>query len=271
VVAYDDSRKSENSFSLVKGKWSAGDLNGDRDGTPQGEWMIRLKLNPLPTEEQKRVDALGAARFREAAGQKKDFVWGFTDAVHRIFPDRPYVGPLGNEWTLDAARDERESCQLLLIPVATEMRMTAVFVGDFHPFQGGLIRNGPAGVTIPASAVAVRLVRTVLVNKQEWPDPLPQAYRIDIPLGRVQAYWLTVHVPADARPGAYRATVTVASMNTGGRDGRVVKFPLDLRVRDFAVPALSRYQMVVHGQATPAYHLVRGVPSTFLMWVCRQP
>ncbi len=60
--------------------------------------------------------------------EEKEFVWGFTDAVHRIFPDQPYIGPLGNQWQLDAARNEYESCQLVLVPVAADLRMAEVFV-----------------------------------------------------------------------------------------------------------------------------------------------
>ncbi len=33
-----------------------------------------------------------------AVAEEKEFVWGITDAVHKIFPDQPYTDPLGNKW-----------------------------------------------------------------------------------------------------------------------------------------------------------------------------
>ena len=180
----------------------------------------------------------------KAVKEKKDFVWGFTDAVHRIFPDQPYTGPLGNDWQLDAARNEYESCQLVLVSVAADLRMAEVFVQDFE---------GPQGANIPSSAVTVRLVRTARLDDREWPDPLPKAYPIDIPKGAMQTYWITVHVPEDAKAGMYRSTITVSTMSS--KDGVVVEFPLQLRVRDFGLPTLSRYQMVGPTKIRP-YHIV---------------
>ena len=47
--------------------------------------MVRLKLNRLNRDQQKTVDALGPARYRKAVGEKKEFIWGFTDAAHWSF------------------------------------------------------------------------------------------------------------------------------------------------------------------------------------------
>ena len=92
VVAYDDSGKWHSSVSMVNGQWSNDDLNGDRDGTPRGECMIRLKLNRLKADQQRIVDSLGSVRYQQAVENNEEYVWGFTDAVHRVFPDRPCRG-----------------------------------------------------------------------------------------------------------------------------------------------------------------------------------
>ena len=49
------------------------------------------------------------------------------------------------------------------------------------------------------------------------------------PAGECQRYWLTIHVPDDAKPGLYRGTVTVWD---DGFD-RAVEIPLALRVLGF--------------------------------------
>jgi len=79
----------------------------------------------------------------------------------------------------------------------------------------GELNSGAA--TIPASAVEVRRVRC-------WPQRIGSSwgteYRVvpellelfdsvDVPADTTQQFWLTVHVPADAEPGGYRAPVRV--------------------------------------------------------------
>ena len=248
VVAYDDSGNSTASFSKIGDEWSADDLNGDRDGAPRGEWMIRLKLNRLGPARQKIVDALGPARYRQAVEDKKAYVWGLTDAASWVFPDRPYAGPLENQWTIDAARNEYESCQLVLVPVSADLLMTRIITADL---------TAQSGATIARDAITVRLVRTARAEGVDWPDPLPPAYPIDVRRGSVQSFWITVHVPENAQPGLYRSQLTIATMSTGGRDGHVVKLPLQLRVRSFALPTISRYQTISPArESMRAYHMV---------------
>ena len=55
---------------------------------------------------------------------------------------------------------------------------------------------------------------------------------LDLPVGRTLQYWVTVHVPADAVAGLYRATV---SLRSKGRTQ--VKIPVLLRVLPYALPA----------------------------------
>ena len=260
VIAYDDSDRRGHSFCRTNDQWTNRDLNGDRDGTPTGEWMIRMKL-----DREAERPAVGPATQIE---EDDEFSWGFTHTASRVFPDRPYHGALENEWTLDAARNEYESCQFVLVPQTVDMLMTEVFAGDLA---------GPERAVIPRSSATVRLVRTVQiplpsvsrnlhlpdtpgVQLLAWPDPLPEAYPIDILRGRVQAFWITIHVPSDARPGRYTGELTITSNTTGGRSGKATTVPLHLRVRSFAVPTLSRYQMVA--PATPwmrQYHIVNTV------------
>ena len=43
----------------------------------------------------------------------------------------------------------------------------------------------------------------------EWPDPLPRESRIDVPPGRIQPVWITVHAPDGTPPGDYAGAVTL--------------------------------------------------------------
>ena len=247
VVAVDDSNRPGQSFSLQGDKWTNEDLNGDRDGSPRGEWMVRFRLTRPSDRQIQAADALGPARLRQAISDKQEFVWGFTDALHRVFPDQPYAGPLGNTWTIDAARNEYESCQLVVIPATVDMKMAEVFVGNFVRMadaSAGKATGGKRPVTIGRQNTTVRVVRMARTGGMDWPDPLPLAHPIDVARGQVRAWWLTVHVPQNARPGLYTSKVTITSQSTGGRAGKVTSVPLKLRVRDFSIPTVSRFQTV---------------------------
>ncbi|MAV36718.1 MAG: hypothetical protein CMJ59_14825, partial [Planctomycetaceae bacterium] len=192
VMAFDNAAQSVNSFGRIDDAWTHRDLNGDREGEPRGEWMIRIKLNQHSERQRKIIDSLGPARYRKEVQDKAEFVWGFTDALHRVFPGQPYTEPLGTTWTIDVARNEYESCQLAIVPVSVDIEMAEVFAGDFVP-----VAETAGAVRIPRANTTVRLVRTARAAGVDWPDPLPHAYPMDIARGSVQVYWISVHVPED--------------------------------------------------------------------------
>jgi hypothetical protein len=133
------------------------------------------------------------------------------------------------EMSVEAARDEFEPFQLVLRP-KRPLTGLEVKVGDFSG----------AGSSLPASIVSVKQVEYVQIKiptdnlggKGWWPDPLPPVKGpLDAPAGRNLPLWLTVHVPRDARPGAYMSAVTLTA--DGGFRAQV---PLRLRVFSFAIP-----------------------------------
>jgi hypothetical protein len=137
---------------------------------------------------------------------------------------------------------------------------------------------GPAGV-IPASAVSLRYAvpdlprRTAETNRfdslLEKPPALvpvrqkpPASNRVRrLPgqpapvFGAVAPIWATVHVPADAKPGDYRATLTV------GAAGKKFTVPVELRVLDFRLPDPKDYRTFVELVQSPdTLALEYGVP-----------
>ncbi|MBN2307696.1 MAG: hypothetical protein JXR94_01920, partial [Candidatus Hydrogenedentes bacterium] len=60
-----------------------------------------------------------------------------------------------------------------------------------------------------------------------WPIDADELQPVDVPSRRLQQFWLTVHVPADARPGVYRGDVNLASR------GGTKRLPFELTVRGF--------------------------------------
>ncbi len=113
-----------------------------------------------------------------------------------------------------------------------------------------------AGAALPAAAVQTRFVRYVLADKQPAGDVLDPAERVDLPPGGFRPVWLTVAVPASAKPGLYRGALTVT-----GAGGRAVAFPLELEVLAARLPDPSEWAFFLdlwqHPWAVARYHGVK--------------
>jgi hypothetical protein len=122
---------------------------------------------------------------------------------------------------------------------------------------------GPGGAVIPASSVAVRFAVPDLPRKAAEVnrfDSLLESPPAEVPVrtkkldpgvlrilpgqpapvaGAVVPVWVTVKVPADAKVGDYRGTLTV------GASGKTVACPVDLRVSGFRLPDPKDYRTFV--------------------------
>ena len=125
--------------------------------------------------------------------------------------------------------------------------------------------EGPDGATLPRSAVSARFVRYVLgtdhrferVNPYEsYPDCLDTAERLPLPARSFRPVWLTVEVPADAKPGRYRGEL-VLRVNGGEK----VVFPIGLKVLGRTLPAAKDRRFYLdlwqHPLGVARYHGVK--------------
>jgi len=117
-----------------------------------------------------------------------------------------------------------------------------VVVGGQKPLRGLKVvasdLKGPG--VIPAKAIHIRYARPdgrplrrdaapPFDSLEAFPPAVVPVYKAHG--GSIQPLWITVDVPADARPGDYAGTVTITA------DGiRLVQVPLRLRVIDWALP-----------------------------------
>ena len=132
-----------------------------------------------------------------------------------------------------------------------EALVTFAALGEFEPVTFALypvrpLRNlkvrvsslaSPSG-EIPAGRIDVRLATywnvghpsyTTLNTYRRVPELLERVTVHTSPAGECQRYWLTVHVPNDAKPGLYQGTVTLWDDGFG----QAVEIPLALRVLGF--------------------------------------
>ncbi len=161
-----------------------------------------------------------------AGGDDGAFRVALASSLQKVRRDGDVVnGMMAREVKLDAARDEAESFQVVVIPSGEALESVTVEAGPLE---------GPGG-ELPVAWRRVDYVETADPKYPTeyvgwWPDPLLECESFSVKADERQPIWCSVAVPADATPGVYTGTVTVSH---GGDSASV---PVTVRVRNFALP-----------------------------------
>lgn len=158
---------------------------------------------------------------------------------------------------ISAARDEYEPFQLVVR--SSGQQTLAVSIGDLVSGED----------IIPAGNVTLHRVDYVPITRLsddfgrigDWPDPLyplEMGSPVTFPAGQNQPLWFTVHVPRNAEPGLYQATVTIGPAT----------IPVELEVWNLTLPqeihlegewgfgwsqVVERYKGTISGSVQPCY------------------
>lgn len=171
------------------------------------------------------------------------FCWGTTDVRYKKLnvPDVKTTGTL----RLKAWKGERVNAQAVLW-TQKELEGAEIAVSE--------LKNGSS--VIPASAVNTYFVRYVMTdelnkdgsggcgpreNKAEWDSSMVADVLDIVRVREVQArstqpVWLNVWVPADARPGKYKGTLTVS-----GKNFEAMKLPFEIEVVNRTLPEPQKW------------------------------
>ncbi len=172
------------------------------------------------------------------AGLPQDFALGVVTSMEKVLRrDVPFLGPFGSELVLEAAGNEYEGGQVVLVPIDRDLEAVE---WEVKPFDGNA-----AGVRV--SAVPVGYVKshtpaltTLTAPSEWWPDPLLDFLKtFDCPRGEVQPLWVSVYVPEGTQPGVYSTQVTVKAQGLAPRT-----VTLRLRVYGFDVPRQQHLRTV---------------------------
>ncbi len=175
-----------------------------------------------------RLDVVVAAR--RADPRNTDFGVTTADSMSLVYPlDRgchctTAPGPLG------LARGEYQSEQLVLIPYAAELAGATVSIAAVNG------PNGSAGVDATVSPIGFLDVTPTDAYKNtndrtSWysgwtADPIrTDIHSVDVPAGRFQPYWVTVHAAPDAAAGRYRINLQI---NATGRQPTAYSLTADV-------------------------------------------
>ncbi|NQT38319.1 MAG: hypothetical protein HQ581_12555, partial [Planctomycetes bacterium] len=178
--------------------------------------------------------------YRADYGQRIESIAGETavwwcEATRKIPRRRAVPDDTSPAAQLSAARGDFEAVQVVVRPSKPLVGFTA----KVSPLVG------PNGATIAAENVDVLRVYYHFVHhptdatgvRDWWPDALPPLDEpLDVPAGQNQPLWVLVHVPRDAAPGDYTATVQLAA------EGWAAAVPVRLHVWNFALPVTNHLE-----------------------------
>jgi hypothetical protein len=155
---------------------------------------------------------------------------GFADPL-TVVPREKDACPADVATTVEltGARGEAESVQVVVVSLGKDLR-------GVRTSCRGL--RGPGSI-IPPAAVEVRPVGYLRLDRTGqqadrtgwWPEALLPDGPVDVPRDTVQPLWLTISIPADAKPGAYAGELYVKPA-----DQDAIRVDLRLRVWAFALP-----------------------------------
>ena len=167
---------------------------------------------------------------------------GSVDGMTRVFPEFEALPKLNLVVTMSAAKRERESVQVVIMPLKEELKAVSVKIDDL---------TGDAGVLSAANFLIAPVGFVELKKASPWPivtdgfgwypDPiLTTTKAVDIRFFDSQPFWLALKVPKDQAAGAYSGTITVLS------SGRAIgRLPITVTVRNFTMPGHSPFPILI--------------------------
>lgn len=165
---------------------------------------------------------------------------GYAPATWKVLPKAPVFNPLPEKLYLEAARNENESLQLVVMPLRDDCRNVKIHLSDFAGEAGKLpetaVRVMPVGF-VETKFIAPYGSRHVGF----WPDPLlPFLKEVTVKAGDAQPFWLKAMIPANQPAGEYFGNVRIVA-----DEREICNLPLTIKVRDFTLPGHSMLPLAV--------------------------
>ena len=152
-----------------------------------------------------------------------------------------FFGPWTDKHEMVMARNEFEPFQVMVYPVAGDLKSVTFDVSDLA---------GPGGAKIPAADVTWNCQEMLLMHRngktRDWyfhgkrfwiPDPLSHARPLDCKRHISTPFWFTVRTRPQTKPGTYTGTITVKAANAKPR-----KLALTVKVWNYKIPERWNFQ-----------------------------
>jgi hypothetical protein len=157
-----------------------------------------------------------------------DFSVNYADSMVKVRKEIEYSNsfPKAHQVSVDCARDESESFQLVLIPKDQAVKSLSIEIVE--------PANGESSLPVQWNIVGYVKTHPPKNHKASyvgwWPSPLLNPADFNLEKDAVQPLWFTVSVPLESKPGQYRGMVII-------RSGNIEKsVELLVNVRSFSLP-----------------------------------
>ncbi len=167
---------------------------------------------------------------------------GVATSMEKILPRAvPVTVQPARQIKLALARNEKESFQIAVLPVANALRHVTVSVSDLQAANGAVFQHDHVKCDMVGYVQTEAAPPYTVSHVGWWPDPILNFLGpVDIAVGDLQTFWIRVRAPKDQAPGLYRGTVTIAA-----EEAPPVTLNLSVRVHTFAVPDHSPLPLAV--------------------------
>jgi hypothetical protein len=239
----------------------ADDNGGERTGVKtiqmtgfpeQGKFTVYFDDVSLVKKADNRAWAaaqvLEKARKRAKQTGGNRFVLGVESAMLHVFPEfSRYTPPFKDKVALTMARNESESFQAVVVPLAGALEDVTWTVPKLVNAEG---RALPASVRVVGYVWADPVIYKVPSVGGWYPDLLVDAAKVaHLPAETNLSLWVKVEAPADAAPGEYRGTLTV---NVGG--AKPQEIAIRAEVQPFTLPTTPTLRQAYSLNDRPDMH-----------------
>ena len=122
-------------------------------------------------------------------------VLGSADTMEKVFRDEPWNRPPVTRLTVEAARNEVEGIQLVVVADKESVRSATLEVSDLTGEAGGLISKANVAWNV-VGYVDTEQPNYPVRKVGSWPDPLLPPAKFGVPSGQVQPLWINTVLPA---------------------------------------------------------------------------
>lgn len=178
----------------------------------------------------------------QVPGARDDVIVGFASSMEKVLPRAamPTV-QIAESFSVSLARNEKESFQVVVLPLQRTLRAVSVKVSKLQDKSGRHLEDENI-IAVPVGYVRTQAVPPYgSTHVGWWPDPiLTFMSSVDIQPGDAQAFWVRIVAPKDQSPGVYRGKLEVMCDKKPA-----FSFGLEVRVHGFTLPDASPLPLAI--------------------------
>lgn len=195
---------------------------------------VRAELDRVPRRCDRLVSILEFQKgcLESGVGENGVLV-GTASSMKKLLPrDMPFSVRASSRAELSLARNEKESLQVVVLPLEQDLRGVTVTVADLRSDEGAVFAADRIDCDVVGYVETKKRPPYPVSYVGWWPDPvLDFLGPIDIVAGDLQAFWIRVRAPKDQAPGLYQGTLHVAAEGL-----KPIALELAVRVYGFTLP-----------------------------------